>query len=624
MSLSIGRPCGAAARPALVAAATAWLSSAAVAQSSPQFMFAAEPVVVTATRMATPLAEVLADVTVIGRADIERRAAASVAELLRGVAGFEMARNGGPGGTTSVFVRGAESRFTAVLIDGVRVDSQSTGGAPWEALPLAQIERIEIVRGPAGAVYGSDALAGVVQIFTRRGRPGVQADVGLGAGNLGTARTDASVRGADGPLDWALSASAERSDGFNAITNPANASYSPDRDGYRSRGLDGRVGLALHADHRLELSALSQRMRSRYDAYHGRAPAADDRALNDLDTLRAAWSAQWTPAWRSELSLGDGTTRYETRPSPYVSDTRVRNWAWQHRVALGQQRFDATLERREDRLVNSSIAGGRGERHQDAVALGHAWQGDVASLQLNLRHDRDSEFGTNNTGAVAAGWRLSPGWRLLGSAGTAFRAPTLYQRYSQYGNAALRPEESHNLELGLHREAADWRWSATAWRNRVSNLISYSAPGVCTSSAGCYRNTSRARLQGVTLEAAATLGAVRVSGSADLQSPRDEGNGTWLARRARQVARLRADTDAAGWTLGAQLLASAARYNEAANTNRLGGYALLGLDAQRALSPGWNLVVRVDNALDRAVVTAKDYADAPRQLFVALRWTPLP
>src|SRR3990167_8831026 len=153
-------------------------------------------VVVTASRAPQPISRVLADVSVITRDEIERRGSASAVDLIAALPGFEISRTGGPASITGVFLRGAESRHLLVLIDGVRVDTQSgAGGATWEALPASQIERIEVVRGPASAVYGSDAMAGVVQIFTRQGQGPARVEVGFGVGTLGLWSSDAQVSG---------------------------------------------------------------------------------------------------------------------------------------------------------------------------------------------------------------------------------------------------------------------------------------------------------------------------------------------------------------------------------------------------------------------------------------------
>ena len=247
--------------------------------------------VVTATRSAQPVGDVVADITIIDRERIERSGAVGLADVLKRVPGIEMSRNGGPATTTSVFLRGAESRFTAVYIDGVRIDSQATGGAAWESIPLALIDRIEVLRGPAGAVYGSDAIGGVIQIFTKRGEAGFAPFAGVGVGTYDTRKVDAGFSGASGGFDYALGLAHEKSDGFNA--RPI-ASQNPDRDGYRSQAANLRLGFQVNRAQRLEATYLTSDSNSGYDNGLGK----DDRSLHKLEASGLNWQAQW-PEGRS-------------------------------------------------------------------------------------------------------------------------------------------------------------------------------------------------------------------------------------------------------------------------------------------------------------------------------------
>jgi len=625
ISRRLARPSRAALRVAPFALA---LSTALPVQAqSPSKL---DQVVVTATRSAQKLSDVLADVTVLTRTDIERQAIGSVADLLRTQAGFELIRNGGPGANTSLFVRGADTRHTAVLIDGLRVDSQASSGVSWNAIPLAQIERIEIVRGAASAIYGSDAIGGVVQIFTRKGDGKPLVELGAGGGNRGLAKLDASISGANGLLDYALALAGERSEGFNSRPNPA-ANAATDKDGYRSRNASLRLGLKPAEGHRIELMGLNSHVNAQYDP--SITAVNDDRTLSDTRALRGGWTAQWSPELRTEFSAGEALERYETRPSPYVTETKVRSYTFNGSYKLGQGQINGLLERREDKLVNSGLTEaptpGAGQRHQDAIGAGYLWAAGPLSLQIHGRHDRDSEFGSSDTGSLAGGYRFTPNWRVQTSIGTAFRAPSLYQRFTEYGKPSLRPEQGRNAELGLHYAQGRDEFSVTAYRNLVRDLIIFGAAGPCKSQFGCYDNVSKGLLQGLTLKAATQFSVVRLSGSLDLQSPKDVGEssanyGKLLARRAKTHASLRADTVLAGWSLGAQVLASSKRIDNqsVAVPFKLGGYATMDFDAQYSLSQGLNLQLKLDNAFDRGYQSARGYASAPRQVFVGLRYSP--
>jgi vitamin B12 transporter len=593
---------------ALPLALAAAFPSFSQTQIAPQL----KEMVVTATRSAQPLSDVVADVTIIDRERIERSGAVGLADVLKRVPGVEMSRNGGPGATTSVFLRGAESRFTAVYIDGVRVDSQATGGAAWESIPLALIDRIEVLRGPAGAVYGSDALGGVIQIFTKRGEDGFAPFAGAGFGTYNTRKLDAGFSGASGGFDYALGLAHEKSDGFNARTVPTQ---NPDLDGYRSQSANMRLGFQVNRAHRLEASYLANDTNSGYDNGLGN----DDRSLHKLNVLGLNWQAQWTDAWSTRLSFSESNDRYETTPSPYLTITRLRGYTLQNEFRLGEHLLTAALERKEDHLENAPINQGRS---QNAVALGYSLSHQAHTLQLNMRHDNDSEFGSKTTGSAAYAYAFTPEWRASASAGTAFRAPTLYQRFSVYGVPTLVPESSRNFELGLRWAQGASSAGLVAYRNKVDNLISFAGAGACASPFGCYSNTARAEYSGATLSAAHAVGGINLMASLDLQNPRDLDTGKQLARRSKQHGTLTADTRVGSWLLGAEAQFSGRRFDDAGNTRVLSGYSLLNLSASTLLAKDWTLLARVDNLADKQYELARTYATAGRSFYAGVKWAP--
>lgn len=578
--------------------------------------------VITATRSEQPLGDIVADVSIIDRATLDRAGPGGLVEMLSRLPGVEFARNGGPGTTTSLFVRGAESRFTAVFIDGVRVDSQSTGGASWESIPLGQIDRVELLRGPAAAVYGSDAMGGVIQIFTRKGEGAFSPVLGLGLGSYGTQKVDASFSGAQGGFDYSLGLVDEKNTGFNARTV---ATANPDVDGYRSQSVSARLGFQVNPVHRLEASLLNNNLNSQYDGF---SKTLDERALQKLQTLGFQWAAKWNAAYSTRLSVNESLSRYETTPSPYLTTTKLRGFLFQNELRTGPHLLSAALEKRVDRLENAPIAQ---NRSQDGVALGYGFARAEHTVQLNIRRDQDSEFGGKSTGSAAYAYAFTPQWRATASAGTAFRVPTLYQRFSQYGVATLKPESSRNVEAGLRYNTTGASFSAVAYRNSVNNLITFvSAPGPCAAGSGafpgCYSNTARAQYSGVTLAGSyrvdSSFGPLDLRGSLDLQNPRDLDTGKLLARRSRQHAVLAADWRVGTWLLGAEAQLQGQRFSNAGETLPLAGYGVLNLNASTRLSKDWTILVRLDNATGKVYESVSTYATAGRSLFVAAKWAP--
>ena len=609
------------ARGAVLLASLACVLSTSAQTAAPAPVATLAEVVVTATRVLQPLTDLVADVTIVDRSQIERSGATGLGDVLARLPGVEMARNGGLGGITSVYLRGAETRFTALFIDGVRVDSQGTGGASWDVIPLSQVDRIEVLRGPAGAVYGSDAIGGVIQIFTRKGEGPPSPYVGSSLGTYGTTKAEAGVRGSQGSWDYSLGLVRQESKGFNVMQ-----SRNSDDDGYTSESLAARVGLELNAAHRLELSVLSSQLNAQYDSQFG-AINVDDRTVKKLQTSALNWRAQWSADYSSTFSLTTAQDRYETLPSPDLTVTNSRGYLWQSEYRKLGQLFTWAFERREDALTNSETAPRDTSHFQNALALGYGWVADRNSVQLNLRHDVDSVFGPQTTGALGYGYALTPNWRVKTSVGTAFRAPTLYQRFSPYGAADLLPETGRNLDFGLSYVDGPRAFGLTVYQNNVSNLIQYEGnSGTCSANdpldpfGGCYANTAKARYQGLTLTGRYLIGNVTVSGSLDLQDPRDSVTGKLLARRAQQHGKLAAETRVRGWAVGAELQASGLRYNDAGNTTELPGYALLGLRAESQVAKNWTLLVRLDTVTDAKYELAQGYASAGRSLYAGLSW----
>jgi vitamin B12 transporter len=597
------------------------------AQAQPQL----KETVVTATRTAQPLSDLVADVSILDRAMIERSGASSVADVLARLPGVEITRNGGIGGTTSVFLRGGNSQHTAVYLDGVRLDAQSgSGGVAWESVPLGQIERIEVLRGPAAAVYGSDAINGVIQLFTRKGDGPAAPYVGVGFGSHGLRKWDAGVSGAAGvanAFDYSLGLAHAASDGFDTqplrLRKPADGVRNPDQDGFHSTSANARLGFQVNGSHRLEATLLASDLESQYDAstYKPASPV-NDLARHQLRTAGLNWHARWSDVYSTHLSVTESDSRYETTPSIYLTTTNLRGYLLQNEWRVGPHLLTAALERREDELENTAVGPTR-TRSENGVALGYGFSNAQHTVQLNVRHDEDSGFGGQDTGSAAYGFSITPQLRMTASAGTAFRAPTLYQRYSVYGVSNLQPESSRNIEAGLRYTEGAGSLGVVAYRNTVRNLITFvNGPGACASLTGCYDSVARARYEGITLSATYAMAGANLNASIDFQNPSDLDTGRQLARRARRHATLGLDTHWAGWMLGAEVQASGQRFDTLANTTELAGYALINLSASTRLTREVTLLARIDNLADQEYQTARTYATEGRTLYVGLKWAP--
>lgn len=596
------------------------IASAALAQTSPPPKAAiVEPVFVTATRTSQPILDLLADVTSIGPEEIARSGAQSLAELLQRQPGIEIVQNGGPGATSGVFLRGANTAQTLVLIDGMRVSSSTSGATALEAIPLSEIDHIEILRGPASSLYGADAIGGVVQVFTRSGAKGFAASASAGYGTYETSQVSAALSGGNDRARFAVSAGARRSDGFNAIVNPANFSYAPDRDGYRGESVSANGSFSFAP----EQEASVQYFRSRLDNQYDGGDNFDDRTITTLESWQVATRNRLASFWVSRLSAGEGSddSQSKTGFGDFPFRTRQRQYAWQNDLTLPFGDLTLAYERREER-VNGDSGFAVTERNTDSGTAVYRFHYDAHALQANLRVDDSSQFGTRTTGALAYGYRISPAWRLTLAGGTAFKPPTFNDLYFPgFSNPDLQPETSRNVEGGVYWNASGggirFETRVIAWYNRVRDLIVFQ----CDADFNCApQNVDDATLKGVTLGTDATWRDTRVTASVDLQSPRDDASGHLLPRRARSHGALTLRQQAGPVTLGAEMIASSLRYDDAENTRRMGGYAIVNLIAEWPLSHGVTLFARADNLFDKNYELAADFSTGGARFFAGVRW----
>lgn len=608
------------------------LSSVAASHAQTQL----KETVVTATRTAKPVGDVVADVTIIDRETIERSGAAGLADVLARVPGVEFYRNGGVGNQTDVLLRGGDSKHTMVLVDGVRVDSQSTsGGATWSSIPLSQIDHIEVVRGPSSAVYGSGAVAGVIQIFTKKGGEAFSPSISYGYGTFNTQKLDMAVSGMADQFDYSLGVSGASSDGFNVRPIPL---ANPDADGYLSNSANIRLGLNITPSQRLEATLLQSRMDAQIDGTSttGAALTAsrtkDYRAVNTFETQSLQWLSQWTGNYNSRVGLSHGVDNgLSLQATQSTTQTVIDSLLWFNEYKVGNQSFTAGIEQRDDAFQIASPspttpAYFNKSKSQTGTSLGYAWSGEVHTVQLSARNDADSEFGGKTTTSAAYAYALTPQWRVSGSSSTSFRVPTLYQRFHPtYGVATLAPESGRSVELGLKYAQAAQEFGVVVYRNAVTDLLTFvsgAGSGCRVPASGCYVNVGEAVYRGVTVSARQSFGEVGVWGSLDLQDPKDGVSGKLLARRATHHATLGLDTRVGPWTWGADMVLSALRYDDAANNTVLPGYVVLNVSAQRRIGKDWTALVRVDNATDATYQLAKDYATSTRTLYVGLKWAP--
>ncbi|MHA6493921.1 TonB-dependent vitamin B12 receptor [Pseudomonas borbori] len=582
--------------------------------------------VVTATRTAQTTRQSLAAVTLFDRAQIERSQASSVPELLRSVPGVSFSNNGGPGKNSSLFMRGTESDHVLVLIDGVKAGSATSGGAALQDLPLELIERIEVVRGPRSSLYGSEAIGGVIQIFTRKGDGrGVKPFLSAGYGTHDSYSGGAGVSGGDGKAWYSLGVSGTDSDGIN--TKPQQASgYENDADGYRN--LSGSVRAGYRFDNGLELDAnlLHAKGHNDYDQVN-RTRTSGFRANADSLSRVVGTRARFSPLQPWQVTLQAG--RSEDKSDAYLDgrfssrfDTRRDTFSWQNDLSLAAgHSLIVGLDYQLDE-VNGSTAYAEDSRDNSGAFVQYLGEVGRHDWQLSLRRDDNQQFGKHDTGNLAYGYALTDRLSATVSYGTAFKAPTFNELYfPDYGNPQLDAETSRSLEVGLAGEQEWGTWAVNAFRTRVDDLIAYD------SSIQAPANIDKARIRGVELVLGSQLLGVDWNANYTLMEPENSADGAnagnELARRAKQIFNLDLDRRLGAFNLGASLHAEGQRYDDLANTKELSGYATLDLRGEYRLTPEWRLQTRVANLLNADYETAEGYNQPGQAVYFSVRYQAL-
>lgn len=609
-------------------------------------------VVVTATRTPTRSSEVLSDISVIERDDIARAGAARLPDLLNTLPGVQIASSGGPGATGSLSLRGTNSTHALVLVDGQRIASATVGTTAIEHLPLEMVERIEVLRGPAASLYGSDAIGGVIQIFTRRGEGTPAPTLYLGAGSYGTVVGSAAYGGRSGDTRFHLQVGREHSTGIGDIKEPKGGTsdmYHPDRDSYDNRNASATVSHRVSHDLTLGASYLNVRGAKHFDAASCSAtfpwpctPNFDSRLVQTLDSVSANADYRVNRVWQTSLRLGTSNDRMNNWQFDPVGSivtqpqfaTRQRQASWQNDLALPIGRLLAAAEWRNVQVA-STQALVVDRQTTRALILGYQGTFGRHSLQFSARRDDISGLGGHGTGSLAYGYRFADGWVARASVGTAFHAPTFNDLYwpldlvnFYQGNPALVPEQARNREIGLAYESAGVQAGLTIYHNAVRNLIDF-VPGTAPTFIGTMGNVGRATLKGASLNYRRLAGAWNWNASLDVLSARDDGTGRVLQRRAPRTASIEIRRQVGDFELGARLTATARRFNDRANLQTLGGYGVAGVDAEYRLDRDWALQARLSNLFDKNYVMVQgtfppfnDYSVAGRSLFIGLRYAP--
>jgi len=588
-------------------------------------------VLVTGTRTEIAIEDSLVPAQVIDREQIERSQARDLIDLLHGRAGIDIGNTGGRGKLSSLYLRGAESDHVLVLVDGVRINSATAGMPAIQDLPLSQVERIEIVRGPRSSLYGSEAIGGVIQIFTRGGGAGgLRPHLLVGGGSHDTREIEAGF-GYRGGRGWiGVHGGYASTDGFDACRGSGTLfagcfTDEPDEDGYRNVSFGLRGGLRVDDALEVEGNFLHAAGRNEFDGSW----------TNLSETLQqaAGLRLRYAPAG-GRLSLAAALGRSRDRSHDYhdgefrsTFDTRRDTVSLQAdlRLAPGHV-LTLGAEHGNDR-VDSTTAYAARDRGNTSVFL--AWDGTAGAhrLQASLRNDDNEQFGNHLTGSLGWGRAFGNGLRLNATLGTGFKAPTFNDLYYPGSESPwLRPEKSASLNLGLSQAVGSHRWSLDLFESRIDDLIVFTYPP--PDYLGIGENIDQARIRGAEFTYAGSFSGFDLSLQLSHVDPRDRSgganDGNVLARRARNSGRIDLDRAFGPFRAGLTVRGAGARYDDPANTVHLGGYAVADLRLEYALHRDWTLLARAGNVFDRQYETVAWFRQPGREYQLSLRWKPAP
>ena len=597
-----------------------------------------DDVVVSASRVATPRESLVADVSVVTEEEIRASGALTLTDILRRQSSIEIESNGGIGQVSAIHLRGNSSQAAVVLLDGMRIGSATVGITAFERIPLEQIERIEIVRGATSSLYGSDAIGGVIQIFTKKssGKPNLYLYAGYGSYN--TRETSAGFSGKIEDTKYAFNLSTTDSDSFSTLRKKDG--INDDRDPYRNLTFSGNLSHQIALGHDIGLSYFNSNNNLSFD---------DDSLFKaKIRSTQSSFSIfsnnQLTDYWLSHLKVGesiDGIRSNGSYSELSIAKTYQRQYTWQNDIKLPAGLLTLGFERIEQKVDGNpgNVSYAKDQRDNNGYFASYALNQDAHSFQLSLRRDDNSQFGQYNTGSLAYGYQIQSNWRVFGSVGTAYRAPTFNDLYwpfksfpcyedgpecSYAGNPNLIPEKSRNREISLVYDNGHHRLSSTFFYNQVRDLI--------IPSQGIYEgddfpiNAGQATIKGLNLSYEGWIDNFHIKTSADIQSPRNDDTNLLLPRRSQRYGAFVLGYRINDWNFSAETVASSERFNDVANTRRLHGYALLNATASYRINKELSVQLKANNVLNKEYALANSFSgpfNTPgANFFIGLRYSP--
>jgi vitamin B12 transporter len=587
-------------------------------------------IVVTASRTAQPIERAIGDITVIDGLQLRQNNDANILRTLSRQPGIQMYDSGGPQTVSGISIRGAWGDQNLVMLNGIRINNPVIANSiPWGTLNPRAFERIEVVRGSASSLWGSSAMGGAVNMVTEMA-PGEIREfspyIDMGYGSQGTVRTGAGFSGADGVFDYNFNALYARSDGFNATTKDNSYNYNPDDDGYEQHGVSGALGWTWAPEQRIGVHFFNSYLNGDYDEGEPDPVGANYKQRQQVYGITS--QNKITDWWQSTLRYGFvKTSMYDNSSWPLANKVFQNNLSWQHYFSIIPDHLVSVFFEGYKERINSSNEFNQHKRNTNS--FGAIYQGHIANrhhLQASVRNDRYTDYGSRTTGSLAYDFDLTNALTIGLAGSTGFRMPSFTDMYGVYGtsfvgNPDLKPEKSRNIEAHISFEnentSASLRAFHTSYRNRITTVSS--ADWSTTF------NTDKAKVRGLSLNAAHDFDNTRIYAGFDFLDAKDNSTKKSLPLRARQVYRAGVNHKYDRFELGAEYMHIGKRHDTDVNTFEpvvLGGYGVVNLSAKAQLNKEFSAQIYWNNVFDKKYAPKHGYRGQGSNVFVNLSWQP--
>lgn len=569
------------------------------------------PVIVTATRTAQSADSSLASVTVITKEQIQSQQANDLSDVLSSLAGVDMVNSGGFGKATSLYMRGTNTGHVLVMIDGIQVGSATLGQAAYQDIPVELIERIEIVRGARASLYGSEAIGGVIQIFTRQPTDATRANFSSSAGSYNTKKNTAGISGKIHKTSFSIQASTFSTDGYNAKQN-----NNPDNDGYKQNSANLFVKHEFNNTDSIELSALHSTNVNHYDSTTKTADYYSE-GLQQVAGLKGIINAM--PGWLITLKANqskDDSDAFKDMTKSGVFNTKRDVYTWQNDFSTTENNLLSIGIENNDTAVSGTSSYVKKSRNNKAMFIQNNWTKEDSNLLVSVRTDDNESFGKHTTGNIAWGNKIFNDINLVLSAATAFKAPSfndLYypDQFGYVGNPDILPETSDNFEISLKKK----KTQVNLYRTNVKNLISWEKNTVTGKTSPV--NIGSSKIVGIEFLTSLNLGGWDTQLNLSFVDPVNNADGKILKNRSRESLRLDFDRIFSNYSLGATIKSQGVRYTSSAP---LDSYTLVDLRASYNINKAWALKGKISNTFERKYTLNTDYNTPGKSIFISIHY----